>query len=115
MSGFNNACSDVKSTVNDIKRDLLFEIIIRMRRALLSVEDARKITGDFLALLPVESCDELFAKLFRLADKHTEVRSVFVKHAGSYHEENRQNKLFAMRECLTLGDVECALSVAKRG
>lgn len=113
MNQLINACSDVKTLVSDIKRDLLFEIIIRMRRALLSVEEGRNISTGFLDLLPVENCDELFIKLHQLADRYTEVRSVFVKHAGQYYEEKRQRKLFAMRECLTSGNVDCALRAAK--
>ncbi len=105
----------VKQLISDIERDLLFHIILNMRHRKISVGEAQLLAQDFLTLLPSKDKEELLNKLNELGKIYLEANQVYVKYAGPYEEEKRQEVLKAMRDHIKKGEIEQALAVAKGG
>lgn len=101
--------------IEDVKRDLMAQVILNMRHTRLSLSSAEDLAQDFLAIFPVVDVEELFNKLFVLTRDYKEVRKVFLKYAQPYFEEKRKFTLALMRKYVDKNEIENALSVAKGG
>lgn len=111
------AVSDVtlKQLTSDVERDLLFHIILNMRHRKISVGEAQHLAQEFLALLPAKDKEELLSKLGELGKTYIEAQQVYIKYAGPYKEEKRQQTLTVMRDFIKKGKIEQAIAAAKGG
>ena len=97
---------DTKTITDNVKRDVMTQIILNMRHMRLSLSDAEQLAQDFLEIFPVANSDEFFVKLFDLSKDYKEIRKVFLKYAGPYYEEKRQSSLKTVREHMERGIYE---------
>lgn len=115
MSQIKNHNEQLEKLIRDVKRDLMFQVILNMRHFKLTQEDARYLAQDFLKIFPIQSEKELLDKLFQLGQKYIETRTVFIKYASSYYEKEKQRILQAIPPYLKNGDIEKALTIMKGG
>jgi hypothetical protein len=103
----------MKTITTDVERDLLTTIIEHLKSHSLKGEDARKLAREFLTLLPLQNKKDLLEKLYKLSQTHTETKSIYLKYAQPYEEEERQKKLTLMSEHIKNGQIQNAIIVAK--
>lgn len=101
--------------IEEVELDLLNEIVKSLEKDRMTEDQASKFAREFLALLPIEDKRELLEKLKNFSKTHIEARSVFIKYATPYEEEERQRKLTLMSQHIKNGEIEHALNVAKGG
>ncbi len=105
----------VSEAIQDIKRDLLFHVILNMKRNLLSLEDTKYLAEDFLQIFPVFSIAELLKKLNELGKIYKEARIVFIKYANLYYEEEKTYLLYQIPPYIKNGEIDKAIEVMKGG
>lgn len=76
----------------DIKRELLFEVIMSLRKQRISISEAHYLASDFLKILPAKNTEDFFAGLSALGKRYSEVLPVYLKHVKPY-EEIKSKKL----------------------
>lgn len=105
--------SSMQDIIDDVEKELLQSIINNIKENHMTEEEARELAQEFLSLLPIEDKQDLLAKLLKLSKEHVEVKSVYLKYAKPYEEEDRQRKLTLMSQHIKDGNIEHALNVAK--
>lgn len=105
---------DVKKLLKDVKRDLMFYIILNLKRYKIMVQDAQYLAQDFLAVLPAATIEDLLSKLSVLGENYEEARIVFIKYAVPYLEEKDQKKLLQAKSYIKQGSVDKALEALKK-
>jgi hypothetical protein len=105
--------SSMQALVSDVEKELLQVIIDHMKDNSMTEEQARTVAQEFLALLPMHDKKDLLTKLYDFSQKHVETKSLYLKYAKPYEEEERQRKLTLMSEHIKNGQIEHALTVAK--
>ncbi len=98
----------------EVEKDLVAHIIDNLESSKLTVEEAQKLSQEFLALLPFKDKHDLVQKLNSLSVRYDEAKALYVKFAGPIEEEERQRKISAMATHIKAGNVEGAISVAKQ-
>lgn len=105
----------MQNTVIDVEEELLREIITRLEKGSLTVDNAQKLAKEFLALLPVKDQQDLLEKLHTLSGKNTDARGIYLKYAIPLEEQERHQKLELMSKHIHSGNIEQAIAVAKGG
>ncbi len=105
----------LEQLVQDIKRDLMIEVIVDLKNTKLSIDQARELARDFLNILPPINKEELLKKLGELGKVYKEVRAVFIKYARLYDDEKRWYSLEQAHTYLQEGNVYLALRAVKGG
>ncbi len=103
----------MQAIVTDVEKVLLDEIIKNLDQERLTVDQARQLAREFLALLPMQDKKDLLDKLYKLSQAHREAKGIYLKYAKPYEEEERQKKLTLMSQHIQNGQIEHALNVAK--
>jgi hypothetical protein len=104
---------ELEKYINDIKQDLLFHIITNLRAEKVTLGQAKYLSKDFLALLPVQDKEEILNKLYSLTSLYGEARAVFVKYIGPFEEEKTMKKLAVARKYMQNKEYEKALQSMK--
>lgn len=107
--------SSMQTIVTDVERELLQVIVTHLKDNSMTEEQARVVSQEFLALLPMNDKKDLLSKLYNFSQKHVETKGIYLKYAKPYEEEERQRKLALMSEHIKNGQIEHALTVAKGG
>lgn len=107
------ADQSMQTITTDVEKDLLQAIIDNLKKNSIKIDEARKLAREFLALLPMQDKKDLMEKLYKFSQDHTETKSIYLKYAKPYEEEERQRKLTLMSEHIKNGEIEHALTVAK--
>lgn len=105
----------LKTLISDVKRELLFYIILNMSEGKISLPEAQTLARDFLAVLPVKNAAKLFIELKRLSERYREARSVFLKYAAPYEEKRRLRTLYKVSKYIKNYQFIEAVTVAKGG
>ena len=103
----------MQTITKDIEKELLSIIIDNLKQAKMTVEQARSLSREFLALLPLQDKKDLLEKLYKFEVKHGVTKSLYLKFAVPIEEEERQKKLTLMSQHIQNGQIEHALAVAK--
>lgn len=103
----------LKQLVSDVERDLLFHIILNMRKRNITVGEAEHLARDFLQLLPVTDKEELLKKLSALGERYPEAQAVFLKYASPHEEEKRQQLIEELSAHIKNGQIEKAILVGQ--
>lgn len=106
---------DMLKLTSDVQRDLLFELIMSMRHKLITVGGARRLAKDFLALLPLQTKEEVIEKMKNLSEKYPEARAVYLKYAVPHQNQVEKELLDQISEHIQSGNIDQALNVAKGG
>lgn len=105
----------MQNIVVDVEEELLKEIITRLEKGSLTVDNAQKLAKEFLSLLPVKDRKDLLEKLHALSGENTDARGIYLKYAVPMEEQERHRKLDLMSQHLHGGNIEQAIAVAKGG
>src|SRR5688572_30602066 len=105
----------MQTTVTDIEKELLNEIIVRLKEDKMSPQEAQQLAKDFLALLPFHDQKDLLEKLKKLSQTNYAASGVYLHYATPHEEQERQQKLELMSKHIQEGNIEHALTVAKGG
>lgn len=105
----------LQKTVTDIEKELLNEIIIRLKENKMTPEEAQKLAKDFLALLPFHDQKDLLEKLKKLSQNNLMLSGIYLHYAAPQEEAERQKKLELMSKHIQEGNIEHAITVAKGG
>ena len=106
--------SDLNKLTSNVKRDLLFHIILNMRRGDLSMKVAQHLSRDFLEQFPFTSYEDLLQKLKLLGEKYKEANEVYLKYASPDHAQRDQESLQEMLQHIKMGDFDKAIQVTRR-
>ncbi len=105
----------LEKMIEDVKRDCMYYILSNMRKNELSMQETRVLSKDILAMFPVQTPNELLAKLKQLSKTHKVMQEVFIKYAKRLEEEQKEYVLKNIPAYLQMGDVENALILLKGG
>ncbi len=105
--------SSLQQTVTDVEKELLNEIIIRLKENRMTPQDAQKLAKDFLALLPFHDQKDLLEKLKQLSQNNLMLSGIYLHYAAPQEEADRQKKLELMSKHIQEGNIEHAIAVAK--
>jgi hypothetical protein len=105
----------LEKLTSDIKRDILFKIILHLRRHEITLEEAKYLAQDFLAVFPAISVEELLKSMSKLGENYKEARSVFIKYAVAYYEEQKKHLLTVVPPYIYKGDITTAVNLLKGG
>lgn len=98
--------------ITEIKRDILLEILVKLKDIAMPYEKARDIAAAYVSSGPFESIEDAIEKLNRLADQFPEVRNVYLKYAKPYYEEKRVCLITNIRAAVEQGDIDGAVQKA---
>lgn len=104
---------DMQTEVAIIKHELITLIVTHLKENKIEIATARKLAGDFLAILPVRDQQDLLLKLKNLGTEYSEARVLYVQELGKVTEAKRHQALSQMHELLKQGNIEQAIAVAK--
>lgn len=99
----------------DIKRDILFYIILHVKRDELSVADAQHLAATFLGILEVQSLSEFLVELKELGEYYSEALAVYVKYGKKYDIEKGTFLVDSVLPYIHQQDIETALTLLKGG
>ena len=105
----------LKQFVNDIERDLMFQIIMNMKHGMLSTGQAQKIAQEYLAMMPVKDKKHVLKHIKQMADTYKEAREVYMKYSDLYYEEKKDKTLKKVSMYLKKNNIEKAVSIMKGG
>lgn len=106
---------EVRNMLSDVRRDVLFQIILGLKQMRISKQKAQAIAKAFVAASDVTTKKELIATLSEIAKMYEEIKNVFLKYATIYDNERRTLHVQAMIFYVHLGDIDSALQIAKGG
>lgn len=106
---------NLKQLVDNIERDLLYQIIFNLKQNELSVEGAKKLARDFLSILPIQSQEDLYNKLSSLSQKYHEIQPLFLKYSVPFKKQKEEQAINLMKQHIEQGNPEKAIDVAKGG
>ena len=79
----------------------------------MDVPTAQVMAADFLDLLPIEDQKALLTKLKEFGQEHTEAQGLYVEELGKVSEKKDDQALNNMRDAISSGNIEQAISHAK--
>lgn len=106
---------NLEQFVNNIERDLLFQIIMNMRSMQTTVERAQKLAEEFMDSLPVEDKEEVIRTLKIMSEKYPEAQSLYIKYANEYFERKKYITVKKVLSHLKKGEIKRAVGTAKGG
>lgn len=101
--------------INDIKREVLFHIIMDMRDNKLTISDAKDLATDFLSIFPVTDIKDLIYQLQLLGDLYHSIRLVFIKYANEYYDEEKEDILSKIPNYIHTGQINGAIQILRGG
>lgn len=104
---------DIAQEVEAVKKELTDLIIVHLRENKIEVDKARALASDFLDVLPIQNHADLLSKLKELGEKYQEAKTVYVEKLAIDTSAQTQQALTAMRDAITQGNMEQAISAAK--
>lgn len=105
--------NDLTKTISDVKRDIMFHIILNMRHFKITMQDAQNLAQDLLKIFPVSTMEDLLTKLRNLGTIYEEVRIVFIKYAVPYYEEQKNNILRTVPGHIQKQEYDTAIKLLK--
>jgi hypothetical protein len=89
---------DYKTLTTNFERELLFQIIYKMRQQKLTKKGARKVAKAFLPTLTSADAQEFIEKNARLCEFYPEILEAFITTIKQYDEEQKFQNLKQVRE-----------------
>lgn len=107
--------TETRNMLSDMRRDVLFEIILGLKQMRISKQKAQQIAKAFVTASDAKTKKELIDALSEIAKTYEEIKSVFLKYAVAYDTERRTIHVQLMVQYVHMGDIESALQIAKGG
>jgi hypothetical protein len=99
--------------IEEVKKELLELIITHLKENKITAEDAKKLSQDFLDVLPIEDHKDLLVKLKSLGENYNEASEIYVQELSESEEQKRVAALNQMRNHIKQGDINKAIEFAK--
>jgi len=110
-----NDPTDLNKITQDAEKDLVNEIVEKLRDNELTPEASRMLAKEFLSHLPPKDLPTLVEVLHNLSTEYKEVREVYAKYYGMQGDMQDAEKIHAMAMHIHQGNIESAIKVAKGG
>lgn len=107
--------SHLEQYKKDMKRDILFHIILEVKRGELSVSDAQDLAAGFLSILDSKTLPKLFGELKILGDFYPQALAVYVKYGKKYDLEKGSFLVASVLPYIHRQDIEAALKLLQGG
>ena len=107
--------NDINSITLEVEKDLVAEIIEKLKENKLSPEDSKSLAKEFLSHLPPRDLPTLVDVLRNLTNKYQSVREVYAKYYALEGDMQDAAKIHAMATHINNGNIEQAIEVAKGG
>lgn len=105
-----------KQLKNNLQREILFQIIFRMRHKSLTTDRASQIAQEILSVMKNEEiADNLLNNTAKLCQYFPEISQAYVKTAKQYDDEMKEEKINGINFYLQNGDVDLALDRIRKG
>jgi hypothetical protein len=104
---------DIRQKTEEIEKELLDIIIKHLQEKSIDMKTASKLADDFLKALPVQSQQDLLAKLKDLSVNYREARSIYQQELAKDIKTREEHALLQMQGAIRQGNIEHAISVAK--
>lgn len=104
---------DVQRETEDIERELAELIIQNLRNNKIRLDRARKLSSDFMKLLPINDQRDLLMKLKNLSSEYPETTGIYLEELGKATDEKTNQALLEMHDHIKNGNIDLAISVAK--
>ncbi len=105
---------DIQQEVEEVKKELVRLIIKHLRENKLPAEKAKKLAGDFLNVLPIDSQQDLLEKLKNLGINYQEAKELYVDELKKISEEQKDQTLSKMRDHIQNGNIDQAIEAARK-
>lgn len=105
---------DIQEEVKNVEQQLVDLIVKHLEANKIEVDRAQKLAADFLGVLPVKDQKDLLFKLQELSQNYEEAKEVYVSELSRINEQNREIALSQMRDHIKVGNIEQAITVAKK-
>lgn len=102
-----------RNEIEEVKKELLQLIIAHLKENKITAEDAKKLSQDFLNVLPIKDHRDLLNKLRSLGENYKEASEIYVQELSESEEQKRTNALDQMRNHIKNGDINKAIEFAK--
>ncbi len=104
---------DIQQEVDTVANELLELIAKHLEENKTDPDKAKELAQSFLAMLPVVDHQDLLDKLKELAKIYPEAQEVYVEKLDETQEVERQRVLIKMRNAISKGNIEHAITIAK--
>ncbi len=104
---------NIQDEVQNVKKELIEIIIKNLRENKIPLARARKLSQDFINLLPIKDQQDLLAKLKNLSANYPETAGIYVEELNKITDTTTDQALTTMRDHIQSGNIDLAISVAK--
>ncbi len=95
---------DYKSLKTNFERELLYQVIIRIREKRLTLTRAQKIAIAFLPAVKEETPELFLQRVSKVSEGFPELTEAFIASVSKYEQENQTSKLNEVRRKLKGGE-----------
>ncbi|KKQ95520.1 MAG: hypothetical protein UT85_C0013G0008 [Candidatus Levybacteria bacterium GW2011_GWA2_40_16] len=104
---------DIQIEVQNIKKELVEIIIKNLRGNKIPLARAKKLSQDFINLLPISDQQDLLAKLKNLSKSYPETTGIYLEELNKATDQKTDQALSKMRDHIESGNIDLAISAAK--
>lgn len=104
---------NLSEEVARLKKELVDIISENLQNNQIDSASAQKLASDFLAILPIQSWNDLLVKLKTFTQAHIEAKELYVEELSKDERLKSEQAINLMRDHIKKGDIEGAISVAK--
>lgn len=110
-----NTIYTIDFMTQEVKRDVMKQILLDLRHNKITNEDAQKISRYFQALFPVFTQEELLKKIQILSKYYDLFKSLYIKYSTLYYNEQKNTILAIVPNLIRENKIEQAIDVIKGG
>ena len=104
---------DIQIEVQNVKKELVEIIVKNLRENKIPLSRARKLSSDFINLLPISDQQDLLVKLKNLSKSYPETTGIYLEELNKATDTKTDQALGQMRDHIQSGNIDLAISVAK--
>lgn len=106
--------STFSNFINRLEATLLFQLTLNVKSGKITLDEAQVITSHYLSLQPT-SKEELLQKLIELGRNHLVIEPVIAQYSQEFDNEFKETVLSQMRDKISHGDINSAVTLAQKG
>lgn len=104
---------DIQQEIDLVADELTAIIVKRLEENKIDSDRAQELAKKFLEILPIADHHDLLIKLQELGKSYPEVQEIYVDKLDETEEVERQAVLIKMRNAISKGNIEHAITIAK--
>ncbi len=107
--------SNLNSYITQVEKDLVDEIVKKLKSNNISPAKAQSFAKEFLSQLPPKDFNALVDILKEISEKYEEMNHVYAKYYAIRGDMEDTKKVHAMASHIKQGNIEEAIAIAKGG